>query len=265
MINKYLNRIKSKYSVDLVIANVENAAHGKGVTPKILNQLMQAGVDFFTLGNHSWHKHEFLDSIFHNYSNIVRPLNLSEDFKYHNLGVGTKALKVKDINIRVTNLLGNSVHFRQRQSNCFLCFSSLLDNLSREKKMEEIHLVDLHSETTSEKNAFLWAFNGRVSAVLGTHTHVPTNDAVITEEKTAYISDVGMTGPSCGIIGGERTSIIQKFFYPELKFMLQPQEGAAQFCSVLISFNRENYSPVKIKPIILREGYFFDDYKLHSV
>ncbi|WP_258393873.1 TIGR00282 family metallophosphoesterase [Mycoplasma wenyonii] len=261
IIREQLSELKKKHSIDLVIANAENSAHGKGVTPKILNQLMEVGVNFFTLGNHSWAKKESLLTLFDTYSNLVRPLNLKESFKYCSLGEGSREIIIKGIKIRVTNLMGNSVVFKGNQSNCFLSFSKLLDQLNA-TSFKGIHIVDLHAETTSEKNAFLWAFNGKVSAVLGTHTHVPTNDWIITEEGTAYITDVGMTGPSSGVIGGAKAGIIEKFFYPEKRFILEPQEGPRQLCSVLLTFDTESCKAIDIKPIILREGFEVDQYKL---
>ncbi|AFO52484.1 metallophosphoesterase YmdB [Candidatus Mycoplasma haematolamae str. Purdue] len=192
---------------------------------------------------------------------MIRPFNLSESFKYSELGTGTQVISCKSIPVRVTNLLGTSVPFRGNQTNCFLFFSKFLEEIEGKR---EIHIVDLHAETTSEKNAFLWAFNGQVSAILGTHTHVPTNDCVITPEGTAYITDVGMTGPAQGVIGGERTGIIQKFFYPERGFILEPQSGPAQLCSVLMEFDEESLKPISIEPIIIREGFKYDRYSPKS-
>ncbi|AFN65445.1 metallophosphoesterase YmdB [Mycoplasma wenyonii str. Massachusetts] len=261
IIKEYLPRLKEEYSVDLVIANAENSAHGKGVTPKILNQLIEVGVDFFTLGNHSWAKRECLKELFNTYSNLVRPLNLKESFPYCSLGQGSKEFTIKGTTIRVTNLMGNSVVFKGNQSNCFLALSKLLDQLKL-NNFKGIHIVDFHAETTSEKNAFLWAFNGKVSAILGTHTHIPTNDFVVTEEGTAYITDIGMTGPSCGVIGGAKHGIIEKFFYPEKRFILEPESGPRQICSVLLTFDTTTYKAISIQPVILREGYREDIYKL---
>lgn len=261
IIKEYLPRLKEEYSVDLIIANAENSAHGKGTTPRILSQLMEVGVNFFTLGNHSWSKKENLRELFDTYSNLVRPLNLKESFNYYSLGTGSRELNYKGLKIRITNLIGNSVVFKGNQSNCFLTFSKLLDQLNS-SNFQGIHIVDLHAETTSEKNAFLWAFNGKVSAILGTHTHIPTNDYLVTQEGTAYITDVGMTGPSQGVIGGAKSSIIEKFFYPEKRFILEPQEGPRQFCSVLLTFDTVTYKAVDIQPIILREGFQIDKYRL---
>ncbi|AHC39796.1 hypothetical protein OVS_00245 [Mycoplasma ovis str. Michigan] len=261
IIKENLPRLKKEHSIDFVIANAENSAHGKGTTPKILSQLMEVGVNFFTLGNHSWSKKESLKELFETYSNLIRPLNLRESFNFFSLGIGSKEMDYKGLKIRITNLIGNSVMFKNNQTNCFLTFSKLLDQLNS-NNFKGIHIVDLHAETTSEKNAFLWAFNGKISAVLGTHTHIPTNDYVITQEGTAYITDVGMTGPSCGVIGGAKHDIIEKFFYPEKKFILEPQEGPRQFCSVLLTFNTDTYKAVDIQPIILREGFKVDKYQL---
>ncbi|WP_330216745.1 TIGR00282 family metallophosphoesterase [Mycoplasma parvum] len=263
-IKRFLSEIKKKYSIDFVIANIENSAHCKGITLRILRSLSEYGVDFFTLGNHSWSKTEELEEIFSTYKNIVRPLNLSSSFKYYNLGMGSRAFQHNGINIRITNLIGTSVAFKNQQTNCFKVFDDFLAQLKEKSQEKELHIVDFHSETTSEKNAFLWAFNGQVSAILGTHTHIPTNDYVITQEGTAYISDVGMTGPSCGIIGGKKESIISKFFHPEEKFKLEAEEGPIQLCSVVMTFNRKNYKPISIEPVIIREGFSSDKYSVEN-
>ncbi|WP_052299016.1 TIGR00282 family metallophosphoesterase [Mycoplasma suis] len=263
-VREFLPKIKKKYSIDLVIGNVENSAHCKGVTTRILRHMSECGIDFFTLGNHSWSKTDELEEIFSSWKNIVRPLNLSDSFKYYNLGVGSRSISHSGLKIRITNLLGTSVAFKNKQTNCFTVFDDLLNHLREKSNEKEIHIVDFHSETTSEKNAFLWAFNGQVSAIIGTHTHIPTNDWVITQEGTAYISDVGMTGPSCGIIGGKKEGIIRKFFHPEERFQLEAEEGPIQLCAVLMTFDRESYLPLSIEPIIIREGFFSDNYSLDN-
>lgn len=248
---KYLPEIKSKYSIDFVIANGENSAHGRGINKKIYEQLIEAGIDFITLGNHSWFREEgrvLLDEV----DNMIRPMNLSEEFKYANCGVGTKLFLFKDKKIRVTNLIGSSVNFGGRQKNCFRFFEDFLYSLD---ETNCLHIVDLHAETTSEKNAFLWAFDGKISAVFGTHTHVATADGVITENNTAFVTDVGMTGPACGVIGGEKTSIIKKFFDPTSTFILDVQKGPLQLCGVIVEFDETTNKPVNIKQIIIKDGY----------
>lgn len=250
ILEEKLNGIKSEYSIDLVIANAENSAHGKGLTPKIYQQLINSGVDFITMGNHTWAKPEVLD-ILQNKNNIIRPLNLSNEFKYCEIGFGTKELLVKNLKIRISNLMGNSINFRNMQTNVFKTMENLLFSINK----PDIHIVDLHAETTSEKYGFLWAFDGRVDAILGTHTHVPTNDACITNKNTAFICDVGMTGPSNGIIGGEKEGIIKRFFDPSKRFILEVEKGPKQLCSVVLEYDEKLKKIISINPLIIRGGF----------
>lgn len=247
IIQSLLNKIKQEHLIDYVIANAENAAHGKGLTPKIFNNLVNSGVDFITMGNHTWFRKEIIE-IFEKHENIVRPLNLSSSFP-HTIGEGSKEFEFKNLRIRVTNLLGGSVNFKNFQTNPFRAMESLLYDINK----PDIHIVDFHAETTSEKYAFLWAFNGKVDAILGTHTHVPTNDAFVTSLNTAFICDVGMTGPSQGVIGGEKTRIIKKFFNPESKFVLEVQQGPAKLSSVILNYDEINKKMISITPLILEE------------
>ncbi|CBY92075.1 metallophosphoesterase YmdB [Mycoplasma haemofelis str. Langford 1] len=249
IIEAFLPTIKEDEGIDLVIANAENSAHGKGLTPKIFRSLINSGVDFVTMGNHTWFRNEVLD-ILNMEKNIVRPLNLSENFPHFDVGFGSRELEVKGLRIRITNLLGSSVRFKNFQTNPFIVMENLLADIEK----PDIHIVDFHAETTSEKYAFLWAFNGKVDAILGTHTHVPTNDAQVTEENTAFICDVGMTGPSKGVIGGERNRIIKKFFDPSSRFILEVQEGPSQLSSVILNFDESIGKMTSITPLLLKRS-----------
>lgn len=244
-----LKKIIEERFIDLVIANAENSAHGKGITEKIYKKLSECGINFFTMGNHTWAKKEGIPVL--DESNVIRPHNLKEEFAFSEFGIGTRELMCNGLRIRVSNFLGNSVYFKHMQKNAFASMRNLLSSIEK----PDIHIVDLHAETTSEKYAFLWAFNGQVDAILGTHTHVPTNDSCITKEGTAFICDVGMTGPSHGIIGGERESIIRKFFDPSCGFTLEVQKGPKQLCSVILEFDENQKRMTKITPLIIREGF----------
>ncbi|WP_216082869.1 TIGR00282 family metallophosphoesterase [Candidatus Mycoplasma haematohominis] len=244
-----LKKIIEEQSIDLVIANAENSAHGKGITEKIYRQLSSYGINFFTMGNHTWAKKEGLPVL--EMSNVVRPHNLKEEFAHSNIGLGSKLFVCKGLKIRITNLLGNSVYFKHMQENVFVSMKNLLEAVDK----PDVHIVDLHAETTSEKYAFLWAFNGQVDAILGTHTHVPTNDACITKEGTAFVCDVGMTGPAHGVIGGKKDEIINKFFNPSVSFTLEVQKGPKQLCSVILEFDEDKKRMSKITPLIIREGF----------
>jgi metallophosphoesterase (TIGR00282 family) len=188
--------------IDLVVANGENSAAGFGITPHIAEELLQGGVEVLTGGNHSWDRREIFDFIPHE-PRLLRPGNFAEGNPGSGLYVGTAKNGVK---FAVLNLQGRV--FLAPIDDPFRKVDSELAKLSPDVAFV---LVDIHAETTSEKIAFGWYLDGRVSAVVGTHTHVPTADERLLPEGTAYITDVGMTGPHEGIIGMERGAIIKKF------------------------------------------------------
>lgn len=231
-----------KHKIDFIIANAENTSKARGLTYSDYKRVIDAGVNFITMGNHTWHKKEIAD-IFSNETNIIRPLNIASHEEVANWGVGTREFKVKNKLLRVTNLIGTSIPFNYKQTNPFIELEELLkiDN-------SDIHIIDFHAETTSEKNAFFLCFKGKVSAILGTHTHVQTADFKIMDN-TFYITDVGMTGPSNGIIGAKPDSIIAKFRGESERFRLEEQIGPYQFSAVILEFDNNNL-PKNILPIL---------------
>lgn len=249
IIKRKLGEIKSKNKVDFVIANAENCTHGKGLNWDHYNFLKEAGIDFFTMGNHTWSKKEILE-ILEKENNIIRPLNLNSEFQYWNIGQGTIQIKLKNKNIRVTNLLGESVLLPFKINNPFLCLEQLLTN----SQDDDIHIIDFHAETTSEKNAFGVYFDGKVSAILGTHTHVPTNDLRITPKKMVYATDVGMCGPGFGsIIGAKPENVINRFLNPETKFKLEVSDFGAQLNGVIMEFDDDYNKPINAEQIRIVE------------
>ncbi|MGC2766144.1 MAG: TIGR00282 family metallophosphoesterase [Candidatus Acidiferrum sp.] len=188
--------------IDLVIANGENSAAGFGITPRIAEELLQTGIEVLTGGNHSWDRREIFDFIPHE-PRLLRPANFPEGNPGSGLFVGTAKNGVK---YAVLNLQGRV--FLAPTDDPFKKADTELAKLPSDVAFV---LVDIHAETTSEKIAFGWYLDGRVSAVVGTHTHVPTADERVLPEGTAYITDVGMTGPHEGIIGMDRAAIIKKF------------------------------------------------------
>lgn len=252
MIQIYLQKIIKEQQIDLVIANAENAANGKGLTWKIYYNLQAMGINYFTMGNHTWSKDEGIE-ILAKQKNIIRPINLADHFPYANIGNGSIVFLFQNKKIRITNIMGQSVNFYNTKTtipyilNPFIYLKKFLEN----HQDQDIHIIDFHCETTSEKNAMLRAFNGSVDAILGTHTHVPTNDFQIYNQ-TAYITDVGMTGPFEGIIGGKKEMILDKFFERCDFFKLNVQPGLKQFCSVILEFDEKNKIN-KFYPLIIRE------------
>ncbi len=240
LVEDHLYRIKNEYHIDFVIANGENAAHGKGITKRIYNDFIFNGIHAITMGNHTWAKRELFDCI-DELDHLVVPINQLPTLP----GVGSRVFTCNGKKIRVTNLLGNTF-MQPGLENAFIVMDRLL-----EKCDEDIHIVDFHAEATSEKIALGYYLTGKVSAVLGTHTHVPTADERILEGKTAYISDVGMTGPLDGVIGCSKESIIPRMING-LPTKFEVAEGKSQFNAVIIEFDQNNL-PIKIQRL-----QFFD-------
>jgi 2',3'-cyclic-nucleotide 2'-phosphodiesterase len=190
--------LRERYAPTFVVVNGENAAGGLGITPKIADQMFAAGVDVITLGNHTYHRREIYPYL-STHDRIVRPAN----FLRSQPGRGTSVVERAGVRLGVVNLSGN-LYLRAGRS----AFTEIEVALAELGEVEQV-LVDLHAEATSEKVAMGWHLDGRVTAVVGTHTHVPTADARVLPGGTAYITDVGMTGPRGGVIGVKREQAIE--------------------------------------------------------
>lgn len=200
-ITEYLPRLKKAYGPQVTILNGENAAAGRGITEKIYKKFLQNGVDVVTLGNHAWDNKgifEFIDDA----KKMVRPANFPDGVP----GQGIVYVQVNAVELAVINLQARS--FMVDLDNPFAKVEELV---AEARKRTPFIFVDFHGETTSEKQAMGWFLDGQVSAVVGTHTHVQTNDARILPQGTGYLTDVGMTGPYDGILGMKREVIIEKF------------------------------------------------------
>jgi 2',3'-cyclic-nucleotide 2'-phosphodiesterase len=210
--------------IDLVIANGENSAAGFGITPRIAEELLHQGIEVLTGGNHSWDRKEIFEFIPQE-PRLLRPANFAEGNPGSGLYVGTVKNGVKYAVLNVQGrvfLAPNDDPFKK--ADC---------ELAKLPSDVAFVLVDMHAETTSEKIAFGWYLDGRVTAVVGTHTHVTTADERVLPGGTAYITDVGMTGPHEGIIGMERTAIIKKFI-DGLPTRFEVATGDVQMNAVLI-------------------------------
>jgi metallophosphoesterase (TIGR00282 family) len=201
LLGKVLPLLRIKYSPHLVIANGENSAGGLGIIPKTAFEIFDAGVDIITTGNHVWDKKEALQLLKENDS-ILRPINFPPSAPGYGFTVYEGE---RDVKVLVVNLQGR-VFMDPVVDNPFLAMDNLL-----EQRKEKMIIVDFHAEATAEKQAMGFYLDGRVSAVLGTHTHVQTSDLRILNEGTAYQSDVGMTGALDSVIGMKRDAIIRKF------------------------------------------------------
>ena len=191
VVKKHLGALKKEYQVDLVIANGENSAHGKGMTKKIYEELMEIGVDAFTMGNHYLKNKEitkWLDDV----DNIARPANIDGIIE----GQGSVVISTPKGDVRITNLIGRVFIKEFEALNPFECLDDIIDDSD-----EVIHIVDFHAEANGEKKSLAYYVDGRVSAVLGTHTHVQTADNRVLPKGTAYISDVGFCGGYESVLG----------------------------------------------------------------
>lgn len=233
-----LPKLVKKYGVDFVIANGENVSHGKGLTESNYHFLLDSGVDCVTLGNH-WHSKQQIDYYIQDADNLVRPLNIKD----YALGTGSASYTVNGIEVRVTNVLGQGF-MAEEVDDPIKSMDALLEETGL-----CIHIVDFHAESTSEKAIFGHYFDGRVTAVLGTHTHVATNDAHILEEGTAFMSDVGMCGDPDGVIGFEKESVIGKVVYGEGRFELN-EDARMAINAVLIDVDEVTCKATAITPIV---------------
>lgn len=250
MVDGYLKRLKNKYKPQVTIVNGENASdRGRGIDEKIFKYFMQAGADVVTLGNHAFDHPESLAFI-GRYDNLLRPANYPSP---QTPGRGLTLIKVNQVQLAIINVQGNAL--MQALDDPFQIMDRLL------KELEGVTpniFVDFHAETTSEKQALAHYLDGRVSAVIGTHTHVQTNDCRILSQGTAYMTDVGMTGPEDSIIGMRVDDVLQRYLTKlPTKFKVQDQ-GRGFLNACLIDINDLNGKAISIQPIVVsdRDSHF---------
>lgn len=244
MIFTHLASIKKEKQVDLVICNAENSAHGKGITKKIYNQLLEHGVDVMTMGNHTFSKKELINYI-DELDYLVRPDNM-EPLEY---GKSVLTLLIHDKKVAIVNLCG-AVFMDNVVESPFKTMESILSEIDA-----DIVLVDLHAEATSEKIAFTYQFADRCCAIVGTHTHVQTADERIVKKHCAAISDLGMCGPYHSVIGRDIDEILDRFVNEaDTKFTMATGEGI--FCAALVDVDESDCKAVRIERIQIRpDGY----------
>jgi hypothetical protein len=202
LIRRGLPALVAHHEVDLVIANVENAAAGFGITPDLADDLLAAGINVMTGGNHTWDKKEILP-YFAEQPRLLRPANLPAGAP----GRGRFVAKAKNgVTVGVINVMG-----RVFMTAIDDPFRVVLDEIAAVRQEARLIFVDFHAEATSEKVAMGWHLDGRATVVVGTHTHVQTADERVLPQGTAYITDAGMTGPHDSVIGVERAVVIQRF------------------------------------------------------
>ena len=226
MIKEFLPQIQSEYHPDLVIANGENAAGGFGITQAVAEELFSLGIQVITSGNHIWDIRDvypYLDAE----ARILRPANYPPNVPGNYRYFAT----VGEYKVAVVNLIG-----RVFMGDYDCPFRKIDELLSEINQVTPITIIDFHGEATSEKQAFGWYVAGRVSVVVGTHTHVPTADARILPGGTAYVTDLGMCGPLDGILGVQREPVINKFL-SQLPAHFSVAKGDRQLCGVIVDID----------------------------
>lgn len=247
MVKEYLPKLKEKYRPHVTIINGENAAGGKGITEKIYREFLEAGAQAVTLGNHTWDNREIFEFI-DDAKYLVRPANFPEGTP----GKGIVFIKINDIEVAVINLQGRTF---MTPSDCpFKKADALIENA---RARTPFVFVDFHAEVTSEKQAMGWYLDGRISAVVGTHTHVQTSDNRILPEGTGYISDVGMTGPYDGILGVEKEAVLKRFLTSLPVRFEVPKAGRSLLSAVLIELDRKTGLTKKIERILINDDHPF--------
>ncbi len=245
---KILPELKKKEKIDLVIANAENSAHGTGVTEKTIKELRKAGVDWLTSGDHAFDQIKQL--AVYDQEPILRPANWAKNVP----GRGYTLIEMKKGKALLINLIGRV--FMSKNFACpFIKLEEILANFNLLSQKISAIIIDIHAEATSEKNSLLHFADGRVSAVLGTHTHIMTADARITAQGTAYITDVGMVGASEECLGIAKEGVIKTFLTQIKQPHVIPKKGPGIFNAVLLTINPRTGQANKIEPIIRTVNY----------
>jgi len=227
--------LRQEYGIDLIIANGENAAGGIGITTETADELFKSDVDVITSGNHIWAQREIIPTLDSSPA-ILRPLNYPQGVPGHGYFIKGEAM--------VVNLIGRT--FIGNFDCPFRAIDQLLEDLADKKP--PVIIVDFHAEATSEKVAMGWYLDGRVSAVLGTHTHVGTVDARLLPKGTAHITDVGMTGPLDSVIGDDVNTVLTRFL-TQLPYRISVGKGSVILNSVLVEIEETTGRARHIKRI----------------
>lgn len=237
-IEKLLPEIVRSDDIDLVIVNGENAAGGLGITPNVAEQLYSCGVDVITTGNHIW-KHKEIQEFIAKHRNLVRPANYPDKTP----GVGFTIVSCQGTEVGVINLAGRV--FMPSLDCPFRAAQRAIKEISSKTP---IIIVDIHGEATSEKAALGWYLDGKASAVVGTHTHVQTADEQILPLGTAYITDVGMTGPYDSVIGMRKERVIEQFI-TQLPVRFEVAQDKVRLCGVVLEIDSTSGRAQGIKRI----------------
>jgi len=241
-LKRCLSLAREQHHVDACIANGENAAGGFGLTAQTAQEMFEAGVDFITSGNHIFDKRDFKEYLDAS-DKVLRPANYPPGVP----GRGSGTFEARGVTVGVLNLMGRT--FMPPVDDPFRCADALVEDL---RTRTPVIVVDVHAEATSEKVAMGRFLDGRVSCIYGTHTHVQTADEQILAGGTAYITDVGMTGPTDGVIGMETGAVLDRFLTGMSERFSVVKDGTKQFCAAVVSIDAATGKAMEIKRIFLR-------------
>jgi metallophosphoesterase (TIGR00282 family) len=233
----HVNDIRASQGIDVVIANCENSAAGFGVTPSVAEELFRCGIDVMTSGNHIWDKKDIFDYL-PRAPRLLRPANYPPGVPGHGVYVHEMA---SGVSCAVINLQG-----RVYMPNTDCPFRKADEILAGLPASAKVRFVDFHAEVTSEKMAMGWYLDGRVSAVVGTHTHIPTADTRILPGGTAYQTDCGMTGPFDSVIGVEKETILHRFL-TALPVMMEPAKTAGELTAVIVEADDSTGKAISVR------------------
>jgi metallophosphoesterase (TIGR00282 family) len=239
-----LARLRAERGIDFVIANGENAASGAGITGSIAKSLLECGVDAITLGDHVWDQRGWENEI-GQMDRVCRPANLPRSCP----GWDHVIIEARGFRVAVFTVLGRT--YLNLKGECpFLAADRMVEQL---KAQAEAIIVEVHAEATSEKQALGWHLDGRVTAVLGTHTHVPTADATVLPKGTAFMCDVGMTGPYASVLGREVRPVIDRFI-DGMPRRFEVATGDVRLSAALVEISAASANAKAIELVTVREG-----------
>ena len=239
MLFKYVDELRYQKDIDFVIANGENASHGNGMTRSAYDEMVRAGVDAFTTGNHVWGVKD-IERIMEDEGNVIRPANFINEKR----GCGSVILTAKNgVKVGILNLIG-SVYMPE----CESPFEVAENEVMRLRKRTPVIFVDFHAEATSEKMAMGYFLDGKVSAVFGTHTHIQTADEKILQNGTGYITDLGMTAAREAVLGMNKNIIVNRFANGDRK-RFEVATGEGQFCGCIFTVCEESGKCLEVERI----------------
>jgi 2',3'-cyclic-nucleotide 2'-phosphodiesterase len=242
VLKRCVSLLREQHQIHACIVNGENAAGGFGLTAQTAEDIFANGVDFITGGNHIFDKRDFAEYL-ESTNRVIRPANYPPTVP----GRGAATFTVNGVTVGVLNLMGRT--FMPPVDDPFRCADALVADL---RKRTPVLLVDMHAEATSEKVAMGRYLDGRVSCVFGTHTHVQTADEQILPGGTAYISDLGMTGPTDGVIGMESSAVLDRFLTGLSERFSVQKSGPKQFCGAVVTIDPSSGKANEIKRIFLK-------------